>query len=108
MMQRWKNDLVNLMTNIRPKQKVTLGKPNNEKPNPESNCTFVEGKEPKKNLYSKFGVFRDSIVRSTYCFMHKKIETRTVMNLSTLNPWKLKFKKKIDNANNVVVNCIGR
>jgi len=62
-------------------KEVTLGKLDDAKLDPESNCTFVEGKEPlKKSLYSKFGGFKGSIVLSTYYFMHEQIETRKVMN----------------------------
>jgi hypothetical protein len=47
-------------------------------------------------------------VWSIDCFVHREIEVGKVMNFSTLNPWKLKFKKRIDNASNVVVYCIGK
>jgi hypothetical protein len=47
-------------------------------------------------------------VWNTNCFMHKQIQIGKVMNPSTLNTWKLKIKKKIDNASNVVVNCTSK
>jgi hypothetical protein len=85
-------------------KEATLGKPNAAKPDLESNFTFAKGKKPKKmSLYLKYGGFKGGIVWSTYCFMHKQIETRKVMNPSTLNPWKLKSLKMIDNANSVIV-----
>jgi hypothetical protein len=40
--------------------------------------------------------------------VHKQIETGKVMNPSTLNPWKLKFKKKIDDASGAIIDCIGK
>ncbi len=72
-------------------KEATLGKLDDAKPDPKSNCTFVKGKKlEKKSLYLKFGGFIGSIVWSTYCFVHTQIETKKVMNPSTLNPWKLK------------------
>jgi len=87
-------------------KEAMLGKHDDVKPNLESNYTFAKSKEQKKSLYLKFGSFRSGIVWNTNCFMHRQIETRKVMNLSTLNPWKLKSLKQIDNVNNVVVNCM--
>jgi len=44
-----------------------LGKPNDAKLDPESNCTFAKGKEPgKKSLYLKFGCFQRQ-----HCVEHK-------------------------------------
>jgi hypothetical protein len=72
-------------------KEATLGKLDDAKPNLKSNCTFAKSKElEKKNLYLKFGSFKGGIVWSTYCFVHTQIQTRKVMNPSTLNPWKLK------------------
>jgi len=73
-------------------KKATLGKPNDVKPNLESNYTLAKGKKPEKiKLYLKFGGFKGGIVWNIDCFMHKQIETGKAMNPSTLNPWKFKF-----------------
>jgi hypothetical protein len=48
-------------------KEAMLGKPNDAKLDPKSNCTFAKGKEPrKKSLYLKFGCFQRQ-----HCVEHK-------------------------------------
>ncbi len=90
-MGKWLGKLNDPALNPYLDKETTFSKPNDAKPNLESNYTLANNKKQKKrDLYLKFGGFKGDIVWSIDCFVHKQIETGKVMNPSTLNPWKLK------------------
>ncbi len=107
--EKWLGKLDDPSLDLDLDKEATLSKFDDAKLDLKSNYTFAKSKElEKKNLYSKFGGFRGGIVWSTNYFMHEQIETRKVMNPSTLNPWKLKSSRKTDNANSAIIDCIGK